>query len=147
MEAADLWGIAYHEAGHAVVAWSFDLKVHNIYIREGDVLQGKTCTDCAAHLPLVDQVAVLAAGIVATQVFERPLPVYFAQRDREQTLNLILSVLSGIELEQIDHHRKEGENRARDRLVKHKSKVIRLAECLFDVRHVDGPKFARLISA
>ena len=58
-----LWGMAFHEAGHAVVAWSLNLRVESIYIREIGAGNSETRTDPPDHLPLMDQLATLAAGL------------------------------------------------------------------------------------
>ena len=62
-----LWGMAFHEAGHAVVAWSLNLRVESIYIREIGAGNSATKTEPPDHLPLMDQLATLAAGLEAGQ--------------------------------------------------------------------------------
>jgi Peptidase M50B-like len=66
-------GTAYHEAGHAIVAWSFGLQVGTIHVQaddaSGDALIGPT-----DHLTLVEQIAVCAAGYTAENVFDHRHP-------------------------------------------------------------------------
>ena len=47
--------MAFHEAGHAVVAWSLNLRVESIYIREIGAGNSATKTDPPNHLSLIDQ--------------------------------------------------------------------------------------------
>jgi hypothetical protein len=61
----DLRGMAFHEAGHAVVAWSLNLRVESIYIREIGAGNSATKTDPPDRLPFMDQLATLAAGLEA----------------------------------------------------------------------------------
>ena len=66
---SDLRATAYHESGHAVVAWSLNLRVHNVSIRADNVRAGETNTDPANHLPIEDQLAILVAGREAAHIF------------------------------------------------------------------------------
>jgi len=77
-----LRGLAFHEAGHAVVAWSLNLRVETIYIREIGAGNSGTKTDKPDHLPLTDQLATLAAGVEAEREFKSPLPETAGDRDR-----------------------------------------------------------------
>lgn len=61
-------GTAYHEAGHAVVAWSCDLHVGPISISAEDA-SGKARISPADRLMLIEQIAVCAAGYEAENVF------------------------------------------------------------------------------
>jgi hypothetical protein len=64
-------GTAYHEAGHAVVAWSFGLQVGTISVLADDA-SGSTQIAPAGHLGLVEQIAVCAAGYTAEKTFDYP---------------------------------------------------------------------------
>ena len=62
-------GTAFHEAGHAIVARYFGLKVIELEIREDG--SGKTDTVGATHhLPLIDQIAIHCAGQASRTVFK-----------------------------------------------------------------------------
>ena len=65
---------AVHEAGHAVVAWSFGLPVHSIRVTYSDAKgwHGGTDTDKPDHLSLVEQIAICAAGGIAEETFDCP---------------------------------------------------------------------------
>jgi ATP-dependent Zn protease len=56
---------AYHEAGHAVVAWALGLPVAEVAIgKDGDDSAGRTNIEGTDdHLPLFDRVVVYLAGI------------------------------------------------------------------------------------
>src|SRR6266404_2335109 len=71
----DRLGAAYHEAGHAVVASALGLLVGRMEIAiNGDDAKGAANIDIEAALllPLVDQLAICAAGMEAQEVFEAP---------------------------------------------------------------------------
>jgi hypothetical protein len=63
-------GAAVHEAGHAVVAWTLGLKVPQLRIGEDG--KGASCIECSAHLPILDQIAVAAAGMEAVELLRAP---------------------------------------------------------------------------
>jgi hypothetical protein len=79
---------AYHEGGHAIVAWALRLYVHEITIRD-DRPGENTITGGTKHLPLVDQVANCNAGRQAEEVFEHLLPSWASDGDRVDTFNLL----------------------------------------------------------
>src|SRR5664279_2825123 len=64
-------GAAYHEAGHAVVAWSFGLQVQAVHVSDDDASGGAKIAD-ADQLPLVEHIAVCSAGIAAEAIFGHP---------------------------------------------------------------------------
>jgi ATP-dependent Zn protease len=61
---------AVHEAGHAVVAWAVGLKVQQLCIGEDG--KGASCIECSAHLPVLDQIAIAAAGMEAVELLNAP---------------------------------------------------------------------------
>src|SRR2546423_174934 len=62
---------AFHEAGHAVVAWSLGLPVGVIRVSDDDA-SGGTEIGPADHLSLTEQIAVWSAGHAAERLFECP---------------------------------------------------------------------------
>jgi len=60
-------GSAYHEAGHAVVAWALGLSVGTVRV---DDAGGRTEMGPAHYLSLIEQVAICSAGSAAEEVFE-----------------------------------------------------------------------------
>ncbi len=142
-------GTCYHEAGHAVVAWSLDLQVKVVRVSDDDE-SGETKIDGTAHhLPLPEQIAALYAGYAAERVFkcspnEREAMLRRACRDRKEIYELLkLHKIS--EEEQGKAHRDEGYNCACLRLATHKSRVIRLAERLIEYGSVDRVEFLQLM--
>jgi hypothetical protein len=70
-------GLAFHEAGHAVVAWYLGLQVGEIAIVDDP--KDDSGTDIATeqeHLPEVDRLAVCLAGLEAESFFEAPTQEY-----------------------------------------------------------------------
>lgn len=148
MDAAEyLRGMAFHEAGHAVVAWSLNLRVGDIHVRGIGAGNGGAQIGCANHLPLIDQLAALAAGKEAEQVFKSPLPDHAGDGDRVMAINAVLRIFPGSASEQIQPHLTAGHVRAHELLVEHQDRVIRLAECLREARQVGACEFLRLMSA
>jgi hypothetical protein len=73
MSFEDRRGAAYHEAGHIVVASALGLRVGAAVIGvDGDDAKGEADIDCDRSLPLVDRIAVCAAGREAQHVFGAP---------------------------------------------------------------------------
>ncbi len=69
----DRRGAAYHEAGHAVVASALGLSVRRMEIAiDGDDAKGAADIQDDPNLPLVDQLAVCAAGLEAQKLFKAP---------------------------------------------------------------------------
>src|SRR5215831_15947163 len=89
---------AYHEAGHAVVAWLFGLPVSNITIKSQDASGG---TDVAnvGQLPTLKQVAFLAAGYTAERVFQCEGHQWMALDDHAK----IMEVLNSAGISTNDH--------------------------------------------
>ncbi len=75
----------YHEAGHAVVAWSLGLPVGAVSVSDEDA-SGSTEIGLADHLSLV---AVCLAGIAAVEVFGRPTHERAGFNDHVKVLDLI----------------------------------------------------------
>ena len=74
MKANDkLRGAAFHEAGHVIVAREFGLPIGEIAIGiDGDEAKGRTDIGSAHNLPLIDQIALCVAGVVAQSLFDWP---------------------------------------------------------------------------
>jgi len=63
-------GAAVHEAGHAIVAWTLGLQVPQLGIGEDG--KGASCIEYSAHLPILDQIAIAAAGLEASELLRAP---------------------------------------------------------------------------
>ncbi len=142
-----LRGMAFHEAGHAVVAWSLNLRVESIYIREIDAGDSATNTEPPDHLCLMDQLATLAAGVEAERAFKSPLPEHAGARDRLMAINLILEHHEGLASDEMQLHLAAGHARARELLLEHRDRVIRVAEHLREAKQADAAKFLHLMGA
>ena len=122
-------GTAYHEAGHAVVGWSFGLRVGGVRVSDNDS-SGTAEIDGAEHLPLVDQIAIRFAGVAAEAVFGHPTHELIASGDRQEVMKLLAA--HGV----FEHNgdarklRDLGYRNAKERLEKNRDKVIALAEWL-----------------
>lgn len=147
MHAADyLRGVAYHEAGHAVVAFALGLCVVSILLREQGEGNSETKITPAGYLSMTDQIAVLAAGKVAERAFNSPLPDYPGDGDSEKALNLVLQHHDGASSDKIELYMMAGHARARALLAEHRDRVVRIAKHLREVRQIDAAKFLRLMT-
>jgi ATP-dependent Zn protease len=81
-------GTAYHEAGHAVVAWSFGLHVGAISVVAEDA-RGEARIGSAKHLSLVEQIALYSAGYVAENTFGHPAHRLAAASDHNRIRELL----------------------------------------------------------
>jgi ATP-dependent Zn protease len=133
---------AFHEAGHAVVAWSLGLPVGVIRVSDDDA-SGGTEIGPADHLSLTEQIAVWSAGHAAERLFECPAHELADARDRHEILKLLRA--NGISEEQGPALRDQGYDSAKRCLETYRSKVITLADRLVERGSVDTSEFARLM--
>jgi ATP-dependent Zn protease len=137
---------AYHEAGHAVVAWSLGLPVEAVrigYSKEKGWYGGAEI-GTAEHLSLSDQIAVCLAGVETEEVFQYESHENASFSDNWKVHELIEA--NGISDEDQDRAlRDEGGSRARTIIETHRSKVDRLVERLVESGSVDASEFLRLI--
>jgi hypothetical protein len=83
-----LEGNAYHEAGHAIVAWALGKCVHEITIR--DDKPGENARIAGVEtLSLLDQIALLNADRQAEEIFDHLLPLWASRCDRVGTIKLL----------------------------------------------------------
>jgi ATP-dependent Zn protease len=141
--AAYLRGMAFHEAGHAVVAWSLKLPVGDIHIRGIGAGNGSAQVGSTDHLPLIDRIAVCFAGIEAGEVFHSPQPSWAGNEDKRVAFEILYDEPED-QAQQVWHR---GGARARELLVEHSDRVTRLATRLIKVQQVDAAEFLRLMAA
>jgi hypothetical protein len=136
---------AFHEAGHAVVAWSFGLTVDAVWVNADDASGGANIISPVDHLTLAEQIAVWWSGTAAENVFECPSHKYVASRDRAKVMKLLEA--HGIsEEEHGPALRAEAYSIATARLEANKAKVIELAERLVIDGRVDASEFLQLMN-
>ena len=135
---------AFHEAGHAVVAWSFGLTVDAVWVNADDASGGANISP-VDHLTLAEQVAVWWSGTAAESVFECPSHEYAAFDDHAGVMELLEA--HGIsEEEHGPALRAEGYNIATARLEANRTQVIKLAERLAVDGRVDASEFLQLMN-
>jgi ATP-dependent Zn protease len=136
----DLLPTAYHEAGHAVVAWCLGLEVQSINIRADDA-SGSAVIGGTEHLAIVDQIAVTVAGAEAEHIFQQETHELGIYGD----MGMLVTLLDEIPEAEARQLRQAGYRRAHDLLVAHKDKVTSLAQRLVEVQSVDAAEFLRLM--
>lgn len=67
----DMEKVAFHEAGHAVVAWLFGLRLKRIYL-DLETEGGGAPAVAPAGLGLVQRIVILYAGTVSEEIFKGP---------------------------------------------------------------------------
>ena len=118
---------AYHEAGHVVAAWALGLRVYAAAIGiDGDDAKGKAVIDHDRPLPLVDKIAVCAAGVEAQHVFGAPTSCRAGAMDEVEIAKLTEHLDEKARLAQ----RNEGYQRAHELILAHQAEVERVAESL-----------------
>src|SRR5262249_4586569 len=144
MPEGDRFGAAYHEAGHAVVAWALGLAVRSLAINHNDPTAGATDIASAEYLSIVDRLAVCLAGIEAQDLFGFPTHGHAGVSDYAKVLEIIGEDISE---EQSQELRDAGHGRARELMVAHESKVVCLAERLAENGRIDAEEFMSLMEA
>ena len=125
-----LRGAAFHEAGHVVVARFFGLTVGRIEI--GDDGSGKAQIASGEHLPLVDQLALCAAGIEAQALFNCSTHKNAALADHAK----VSALVQGLTETESFALRNAAYMRALEILKKCAPEVERLANELIERRHI-----------
>ena len=127
MTIEDRRGAAYHEAGHIVVAWALGLSIDATVIGiDGDDAKGETSIADDKPLPLIDRIAVCAAGLEAQSVFHAPTHDYAAMMDEAKIIELTEHLDEKSRLAR----RNVGYQRAHELIVAHAVKVDRIAKNL-----------------
>jgi ATP-dependent Zn protease len=139
----DQLGAAYHEAGHAVVAWALGLKVGRMAIAiDGDDAKGAAEIEDDHQSPLIDRIAVCVAGMDAQHLFEAPTHEYAGMDDFGKVYELLSDFDEGAGRDL----RSAGFQRARDLLTLHKNKVVSLAQALMERLEMDQQAVADILA-
>jgi hypothetical protein len=131
MTDAGLRGVAYHEAGHAVVALALGLRVERVQIFGVDL--GKTDVAPTDHLPLVDRLAIAVAGIDANHMFKAPMSMRASNGDRARVWELVKHLPKA----ESDAARNKGHERSWKLLKAHVPSVEHIAAELLAHRKID----------
>jgi hypothetical protein len=136
---------ALHEAGHAVVAWSFDITGGALYL---DRVNKSGHFDLAgyAHLEPFKQIAIALAGFEAEQTLKPPGSKRRAFDDFHDKVPVILRN-NGTSLDESKGKalRKNGRACAKRRLLKHERKVRAVADHLVEHHYMDRVTFEALM--
>jgi hypothetical protein len=128
MTIEDRRGAAYHEAGHIVVAWALGVEVGQAAIGiNGDDAKGMSEIGSAESLPLVDKIALCAAGLESQSVFNAPPTHPYAGTMDEAR---IIELTEDLDKESRLARRNDGYQRAHDLIRACAAKVDQLAEKL-----------------
>lgn len=128
-----LRGAAFHEAGHVIVARELGLPVGEIAVGiDGDQAKGRTDIGSAHHLPVIDQIALCIAEVVAQSLFDRPTPSFAGVGDYARVIELVdgMTDIKSLKL------RHAAYARAREILERHAPEVERLAQQLLEHRRI-----------
>jgi hypothetical protein len=141
---------ALHEAGHAVLAWSFGVAPGaDLYLDlEKESGGAPFVLSSVAHLKPVEQIAVALAGFEAEQTFKPPGKKRRAADDFHDKVPTILRN-NGASLDEPQGKalRKNGRARAKRRLLKHDRKVRAVARHLVEHHRVSPALFEALMKA
>ncbi len=128
-----LRGAAFHEAGHVIVASELGLPVGEIAIGiDGDHTKGRTDIGSAHHLPVIDQIALCVAGVVAQSLFDWPTPSFAGVGDYAKVTELVDGMTDTKSLKL----RHAAYARAREILERRSTEVERLAKQLLKHRRM-----------
>ena len=140
----DLRGAAYHEAGHVVIASALGLSVGRMEIAiGGDDTKGAAEIEIerALLLPLVDQLAICAAGLEAQKIFEAPTHDDAGLGDYGKMFEL----LDDYEEEDRSRLIAAGHQRACELIRLHSQKVERLASALLATGKIEPDAVTALL--
>jgi ATP-dependent Zn protease len=145
MESNDRIGAAYHEAGHAIVAWVFGLTIAEVAIGiDGDDAAGRTkIIGTDDHLTVFDRVVLNLAGLEAQEIFEAPTHDNAGLGDFAKIIDLLYDVSE----EESAKIRAAARQRAHEIILANRSKVARLAQRLLTDESIDGATFVAIVGA
>jgi hypothetical protein len=121
-----------HEVGHAIVARAFGLPVALLAIASDGSSQPSI--GCSAHLPIVEQLAVCAAGMEAVELLD-------ARTDHEAGFSdqgKIIELLEQHPEAERNRLRAEARRRARQSLEEHRPALQRVSTALASARAMEA---------
>jgi ATP-dependent Zn protease len=138
---------AFHEAGHAIVAWALGLEVGWVrLLPETENSAGKIDRQTADHLPPEDQIAVLMGSWWSTRMCDVPqlYPAEF-EMDEVQTFIVVRRTHPDDDDAQEDL-RDRGIARAQELVMRHAESVVLIAEELERRGELLAGEVARLLT-
>jgi hypothetical protein len=139
-------GLCCHEAGHAVVAWSFGVRVVAVYVTFSVARGWHGGTDYidGSALHYMDQVTSFAAGRAGEEIFDCPAHYCAWLAD----LGEIYVLLNDNGIPEDKHWARVAEARERARLIleRHRERALRLVDRLAEAGHVGNAEFLRLMN-
>ena len=135
-------GTAYHEAGHAIVAYALGLRVGDIHINEHDEGGGTEVCQCDASRSFIEQAALRLAGIKAQTLWKKPSTLPLGQKDQEKLLHQGRG-LSDACREEI---RMRGFELAGEKLERYEGKVKAVAEHLIEHGRMTESEFDAMMA-
>lgn len=140
-------GLCCHEAGHAVVAWSFGVPVIAVYVSFSVARgwQGGTKYYWRSRaLHYMDRATSLAAGRAGEELFDCPAHYSAWLAD----LSEISVLLNAKGISEDEHWARVTEARERARLIlkNHRERALKLVNRLAEAGHVGGAEFLRLMT-
>ncbi|MBR0797977.1 hypothetical protein JQ615_21540 [Bradyrhizobium jicamae] len=131
-----LRSVAYHEAGHAVVALALGLKVARVEIFPEDYSGGADAEN-SDHLPLVDRIAICVAGMNAAEMFEALPSHELADTGDHRMVLELLEDLEETDATMAFDMRQKGHQRADELLKAHTNSVEDIAARLLAQLKID----------
>jgi ATP-dependent Zn protease len=142
MTSQDRYGAAVHEAGHVVVAWALDVKARRMAIGiNGDDAAGEADIDYNTHLPMVNQIAIFAAGADAQGMLDAPTNAIAATMD----MNKIRKLVEDCPDDEGEALRYAGYRRSKELLERYRTQVERLAKALAERSELDQVAIEQLL--
>ena len=136
-------GTAYHEAGHAIVAYALGLRVGGIHINEHDEGGGAAVSDWVTSRSFVEQAALRLAGMKAQTLWAKPSTLPLGGSDREEFLNQCRGLSDACR----DEIEIRGFERAGEKLQTYEGKVKAVAEHLIEHGQMTEDEFEALMMA
>ena len=138
---------AFHEAGHAVVAWALGLEVGWVrLLPETENSAGKIDRQTADHLPPEDQIAVLMGSWCSTRMCDVP-QIYPAEFDMDEVQTYIVMRRTYPDDDEAQEDlRGRGIARAEELVARHAESVVLIAEELERRGELLAGEVARLLT-
>jgi HD-GYP domain-containing protein (c-di-GMP phosphodiesterase class II) len=139
----DRYGAAVHEAGHVVVARTFGLRTRTMVAGVGgDDTAGRAEIEDASYLPVVDRIAVCAAGMQAQHMLGAATNEIAGFSDEVKIGNIV----GDYDDDEGEALRDAGFSKSWETLEAHRAAVERLAAALAEHGELDHETIERIIA-